>query len=79
MCIRRQTVEHPYGTIKLWMGYNPFLMNTLTPVNTERSLPVLAYNRKRVMKIMGIKGLIEAIRDWPSLECAQSVAITAPS
>lgn len=77
MRIRRQTVEHPYGTIKLWMGYNHFLMKTLKHVNTEMSLHVLVYNMKRVMKIMGIKDLIEAIRDWPSLENPQSVAIPA--
>jgi transposase len=64
MRIRRQTVEHPYGTIKLWMGSAHFLMRTLKHVNTEMSLHVLAYNLKRVIKILGIKGLMEAIKAW---------------
>ena len=63
MRIRRQTVERPYGTIKLWMGPAHFLMRTLTHVGTEMSLHVLAYNLKRVIKILGIKGLVEAIRE----------------
>jgi transposase len=67
MRIRRQTVEHPYGTIKLWMGSAHFLMRTLTHVSTEMSLHVLAYNLKRVIKILGIKGLMEAIKSWAGL------------
>lgn len=67
MRIRRQTVEHPYGTIKLWMGSAHFLMRTLTHVSTEMSLHVLAYNLKRVIKILGIKGLMEAIKAWAGL------------
>ena len=62
MRIRRQTVEHPFGTIKAWMGATHFLTKTLERVSTEMSLHVLAYNLKRVMKILGIRGLIEAIR-----------------
>jgi hypothetical protein len=62
MRIRRQTVEHPYGTIKLWMGSAHFLMKTLKKVATEMSLHVLAYNLKRVMKIMGIGPLMQAMR-----------------
>jgi hypothetical protein len=54
MRIRRQTVEHPYGTIKSWMGSQHFQMKTLKHVATEMSLHVLAYNMKRVMKIIGI-------------------------
>jgi transposase len=64
MRIRRQTVEQQYGTIKLWMGSAHFLMRTLKHVSTEMSLHVLAYNLKRVIKIMGIKGLLEAIRGY---------------
>jgi hypothetical protein len=67
MRIRRQTVEHPYGTIKLWMGSAHFLMRTLKHVSTEMSLHVLAYNLKRVIKILGIKGLMEAIKAWAGL------------
>ncbi|TDK66405.1 IS1182 family transposase [Sapientia aquatica] len=54
MRIRRQTVEHPYGTIKSWMGAQHFQMKTIKHVATEMSLHVLAYNMKRVMKILGI-------------------------
>ena len=59
---RRETVEHPFGTIKYWMGYTHFQMKTLKRVGTEMALHVLAYNLKRVMKIMGIAPLIAAIR-----------------
>ncbi len=60
--IRRQTVEHPFGTIKFWMGARHFLTRTLGRVGTEMSLHVLAYNMKRVMQIMGVKGLIAAMQ-----------------
>jgi transposase len=60
--LRRQTVEHPFGTIKFWMGARHFLTRTLNRVNTEMSLHVLAYNMKRVMQIMGVKGLIAAMQ-----------------
>ncbi len=62
MAARRNTVEHPYGTIKLWMGYTHFQMRTLERVSAEMSLHVLAYNLKRVMNIMGIGTLIEVIQ-----------------
>jgi transposase len=62
MRVRRQTVEHPYGTIKAWMGATHFLTKTLGRVSTEMSLHVLAYNLKRVMKILGTGALMEAIR-----------------
>jgi len=61
MRIRRATVEHPFGTLKAWMGSTHFLTKTLDRVSTEMSLHVLAYNMKRMMKIMGTKPLIEAI------------------
>jgi hypothetical protein len=59
---RRETVEHPFGTIKAWMGYTHFQMKTLKRVGTEMALHVLAYNLKRVMKIIGIVPLIAAMR-----------------
>jgi len=62
MRIRRQTVEHPFGTIKFWMGARHFLMRTLGHVQTEMSLHVLAYNLKRVMRIMGVAALMEAMQ-----------------
>jgi transposase len=49
---RRETVEHPFGTIKCWMGSTHFLMKTLPRVATEMALHVLAYNLKRVMSIL---------------------------
>ena len=61
MRIRRQTVEHPFGTLKAWMGSTHFLMRTLNHVSTEMSLHVLAYNLKRVMKILGVAPLIQTM------------------
>jgi transposase len=61
MRVRREIVEHPFGTLKCWMGYTHFQTKTLKRVSTEMSLHVLAYNLKRVMNIMGIGPLIEAI------------------
>ena len=62
MAVRRQTVEHPFGTIKHWMGSTHFLTTTLKRVGTEMSLHVLAYNLKRLMKILGPVETINAIR-----------------
>ena len=62
MRIRRQTVEHPFGTIKSWMGATHFLTKSMERVSTEMSLHVLAYNLKRVIQIMGAAGLIKAMR-----------------
>jgi hypothetical protein len=60
MRLRRQTVEHPFGTIKSWMGSTHFQTKTLKHVRTEMALHVLAYNMKRVMSILGVGGLMEA-------------------
>jgi hypothetical protein len=62
LALRSTTVEHPFGTIKSWMGATHFKMRTLKNVATEMALHVLAYNMTRVMKIIGIPALIEAIR-----------------
>jgi len=62
MRVRRQTVEHPFGTLKHWMGWTHFLMKTLPRVRTEMSLHVLAYNLKRAMQIVGIAGLLQALK-----------------
>lgn len=59
---RRETVEHPFGTLKMRMGATHFLMKTLPKVATEMALHVLAYNLTRVMNIVGIKPLMAAIR-----------------
>jgi hypothetical protein len=58
---RRSTVEHPFATIKAWMGATHFLTKTLPKVRTEMSLHVLAYNLKRAIKILGTRTLIQAI------------------
>jgi hypothetical protein len=62
MRLRRQTAEHPFGTIKSWMGSTHFQMKTLAHVATEMALHVLAYNMKRVMSVLRIGPLIAAIR-----------------
>ena len=61
MKIRRQTVEHPFGTIKAWMGATHFLTRTLGRVSTEMSLHIPAYNMKRVINIVGIDRLLNTI------------------
>ena len=62
MQLRRQTAEHPFGTIKSWMAATHFLCRTLPKVSAEMSLHVLAYNLKRVMRIVGTGALMEALR-----------------
>jgi hypothetical protein len=62
MGVRRQTVEHPFGTLKAWMGATHFLTRTLDKVRTEMSLHVLAYNLKRMITILGVGPLMAAIR-----------------
>jgi transposase len=59
--LRRRTVEHPFGTLKAWMGATHFLTKTLPKVRTEMSLHVLAYNMKRAMNLMGTRVLLQAI------------------
>jgi hypothetical protein len=62
MGVRPQTVEHPFGTLKAWMGATHFLTRTLDKVRTEVSLLVLAYNLKRMITIFGVGQLMAAIR-----------------
>ena len=62
MKLRRRIVEHPFGTIKAWMGSTHFLMKRLPNVKTEISLHVLAYNLKRLMQILGTGPLMAAMR-----------------
>ena len=62
MRVRRETVEHPFGTIKMRMGATHFLMKRLRNVKTETALNVLAYNLTRVMNILGPGPLIQAMR-----------------
>ena len=62
MTIRRRTVEHPFGTLKTWMGHTHFLTNGLASVSTEISLCVLAHNLKRMISILGLAPLVATIR-----------------
>ena len=62
MLIRRCTVEHPYGTIKAWMGATHFLSKGLERVKTEMSLHILAYNIQRLIAILGIADVLKAIK-----------------
>jgi hypothetical protein len=61
MRVRRETVEHPFGTMKARMGATHFLKKTVPKVATEMALSVLAYNLTRVINIVGVKPLIAAI------------------
>ena len=61
MQVRRETIEHTFGTLKAWMGATHFKMRTLKHVGTEMALHVLAYNIKRVIGILGVPELIKAI------------------
>ena len=72
MRIRRCTVEHPYGTIKGWMGATHFLTKGLDHVKTEMSLHVLAYNFKRLIAILGIADMMKAIKDFIRLHCLKT-------
>ena len=59
---RRNTVEHPFGTIKHAMNQGHFLLKGLRQVRAEFSLSTLAYNLRRVMNIVGVRALVEALR-----------------
>ena len=61
MRVRRSTAEHPFGTMKCWMGAAHFLAMTLPKVAKEMALTVLAYNMKRVIAIIGVGALLEAM------------------
>ncbi len=61
MRIRRATVEHPFGTIKSWMGSTHFQMKTLPRVSTEMSLHVLTYNMKRAINLLGTQKIVATI------------------
>jgi transposase len=62
MRVRRTTSEHPFGTLKCWMGHTHFKMRKLKHVGTETSLHVLAYNMKRAISILGVKPLLAAMQ-----------------
>ena len=59
---RRESVEHPFGSVKQWMGQGAFLMRRLENVRAEFSLTALAYNLRRAINLVGIPALIAAVR-----------------
>ena len=61
LALRSMTVEHPFGTIKSWMGATHFQMRRLKNVRTEMALHVLAYNMKRVINMIGVEPLLKAL------------------
>ena len=81
---RRETVEHPFGTMKARMGATYFLSKTLPKVAAEMALSVLAYNLTRVMNIVGTKLLMAAIRSlrpnrsWPITDFSGKGVFTRP-
>jgi len=62
MTIRASTVEHPFGSMKLWCGTRHFLMKRLRNVRTEMSLTVLAYNLRRMISILGVPALLKVVK-----------------
>ncbi len=60
--VRRETVEHPFGSIKQWMNQGAFLMRGLDKVRGEFSLTALAYNLRRAINLIGVTGLIRAVQ-----------------
>lgn len=61
MRMRRCTVEHPFGTIKAWMGATHFQMRSMKNARTEMALHVLAYNIKRLINMIGVRPLLKAL------------------
>ena len=62
MRIRRSVVEHVFGSLKDWMGRDHFRLKTLRKVGAEMNLHVLAYNMRRAIAVLGVPGLLAAIR-----------------
>jgi hypothetical protein len=60
--IRRETVEHPFGSIKQWMNQGAFLTRGLEKVRAEFSLTALAYNLRRAINLIGVQGLVRAVQ-----------------
>jgi len=78
MTLRRSTVEHPFGTIKCWMGATHFLTMTLPKVATEMALNVLAYNMKRVVNLIGVDKLLEVMRAMALARSKSARALRLP-
>ena len=77
MRIRRSSVEHPFGTIKSWMGATHFLTKGLEGVKTEMSLHVLSYNFKRLMTLLGMAGMMAAVRAYAHFFEVKKLALVA--
>jgi Transposase DDE domain len=60
--VRRETVEHPFGSIKQWMNQGAFLMRGLDNVRGEFSLTALVYNLRRALNIVGVEAMTAAVR-----------------
>lgn len=76
MTIRAKTVEHPFGTLKFYMGSTHFLMKTLPNVKTEMSLHVLAYNLRRIINLHGVATLIKMIREVWRLATGENLSLS---
>ena len=63
---RREIVEHPYGTIKWLMGYPRFLVKGLKKAKAELALEIMGYNLKRVLNILGVAAVLQALQPLPS-------------
>ena len=63
MKVRKELIEHVFGTMKRSMDQGYFLLRTRKKVATEMSLTVLAYNLKRVITILGVKGLMAGLME----------------
>lgn len=79
MIVRRSAVEHPFGSIKAWMGPTHFRMKTLQHVATEMALHVLGYNLKRVMAILGVRELLRAMSQAARRRLTRAMALAAGS
>ena len=59
---RRESIEHPFDSVKQWMGQGAFLMRRLENVRAEFSLTAIAFNLRRAITLVGIPALIAAVR-----------------
>src|SRR4029077_7680010 len=76
---RRETVEHPFGTIKQWMNQGAFLMRGLEKVRGEFSLTALAYNLRRVLNLVAFTDLMAALTAWKARACVLCKRVSTPS
>lgn len=63
---RREMVEHPFGTIKWLMGYPRFLLRGMRKAKAELALVVMSYNLKRVINILGVAAVLQALQPLPN-------------